>query len=113
MRDKLADDLAKQFGGRADQVKITAYANRLKETHQELKRQVGESVNVRFLLNRFDFEFEQGRLTEKEYDESRKLRTQLEQIDSPTGPSRITDQQLELYKRALGAERMVYDLLTI
>ena len=97
-RGNTVKDLEKQVG-KDDKVKTKAYANRLESAHKEVARLMDESRAVWRLLLSFNFEFEQGRLAEKKYDESKRLQSK---IDEQTKRRWLPKEALSLYERASG-----------
>lgn len=97
-RGKAIKDLEKQVG-KNDEVKTRAYANRVEQAHKEVSRLMDESRAAWRLLLSFNFEFEQGRLSEKKYDEGKELQSK---IDEQAKRRWLSREDLNLYERASG-----------
>jgi predicted transcriptional regulator len=95
VRSKTVKDLKRQVGDEA-------YANRLEQAHQEVSRLAEELTAAWVLLLSSKFEFEEGRLTAKKYEEAKELQAKIrEQAERRW----LSQEELTLYERASGRPR--------
>ena len=105
-RKKASDELAKRINV-GEKVKIDVAADKMFEAHEAVLASVRAERELSLILVRAQFEYKARRITERQYDEAKKISARLDELDKQWHPSK---EQLNVYERARGpleAVRMI------